>query len=530
MRKNNTLLLILLFIFKMSEAQYVYFNQNYPGVDGASAHSKVFEQDNYYLSFGGVLFTIGFEYRKVTYDGNNLENQIIETSSYQPNYAAIADQTYIQTPLGFVTSAVTQDNSCSPLTYAAGCQLFNEDFEQLWISTFPEWSVCDSVTNSNIGYTIFDDTSFVMLSYFAHQNGQSFEPDSMGWRITRINHYNGQAYESYRYVTPYFAFSPKQIIFSEGYYFVSGYYIPFQGTTSNPSDRQMMVYKISAEGEIVGEMSLGNPDACYETEPYMLEMHDGKIAFFYEYCLDQFLTFTQAQSFNHMEPRLAIIDPNTFECTDYTLTLPDMELWTLGLANLCALQDNQNNLLINQQIYYYQGEEPDLAMPEPHYTIITKLTPEGEIIWQNEYLPPVTPDDPYLPVAIYDMIQTTDGGYLGTGQAFDEQTQLHWLLKIDNCGYEQPSGCPAVVSTNEHETENNTIQLWPNPCHNVLKGIIPTDAVAVRFIDQTGRVVMEEKVYYPNQQWDVSWLECGVYVLEVELADKRRTSAKLIRQ
>ncbi len=75
-----------------------------------------------------------------------------------------------------------------------------------------------------------------------------------------------------------------------------------------------------------------------------------------------------------------------------------------------------------------------------------------------------------------------------------------------------------------------TCQLWPNPCHNVLKGIIPTDAVAVRFIDQTGRVVIEEKVFYPNQQWDVSGLECGVYVVEVELADKRRTSAKLIRQ
>lgn len=75
-----------------------------------------------------------------------------------------------------------------------------------------------------------------------------------------------------------------------------------------------------------------------------------------------------------------------------------------------------------------------------------------------------------------------------------------------------------------------TCQLWPNPCHNVLKGIIPTDAVAVRFIDQTGRVVIEEKVFYPNQQWDVSALERGVYVVEVELADKRRTSAKLIRQ
>jgi hypothetical protein len=60
--------------------------------------------------------------------------------------------------------------------------------------------------------------------------------------------------------------------------------------------------------------------------------------------------------------------------------------------------------------------------------------------------------------------------------------------------------------------------------------VLPVDAASVRLYDQTGRVVLEEKVYYPNQEWNVSWLECGVYVLEVELADKRRTSAKLIRQ
>jgi hypothetical protein len=41
------------------------------------------------------------------------------------------------------------------------------------------------------------------------------------------------------------------------------------------------------------------------------------------------------------------------------------------------------------------------------------------------------------------------------------------------------------------------------------------DAASVRLYDQTGRVVLEEKVYYPNQEWNVSALECGVYVLEV---------------
>ena len=522
---------LLFLLCQTAKSQYVYFNEALTSVEGASTQTVIFDMTDYYLTFGNSWLTVGFEYRKNDELGVSLDNQTITTFPYYSVNADLANGTFLKTPAGFVASALTFDNSCSPQTWTAGSQLLNEQFEQMWVHQFPEWSVCDSVTNSNVAYDLMNDSSFVMLSYFAHKNGQNFEPDSMGWRITRINHYNGQAYESYRYVTPYFAFSPKQIIFSEGYYFVSGYYIPFQGTTSNPSDRQMMVYKISAEGEIVGEMSLGNPDACYETEPYMLEMQDGKIAFFYEYCLDQFLTFTQAQSFNHMEPRLAIIDPNTFEFTDYTLTLPDMELWTLGLANLCALQDNQNNLLINQQIYYYQGEEPDLAMPEPHYTIITKLTPEGDIIWQNEYLPPVIPDDLYLPVAIYDMLQTPDGGYMCTGTTFDNSNQLHWLLKIDNCGYEQPSGCPAVVSTDDEETKiSSDIQLWPNPCHNILKAVLPVDAASVRLYDQTGRVVLEEKVYYPNQEWNVSWLECGVYVLEVELADKRRTSAKLIRQ
>jgi hypothetical protein len=525
MKKNHAVIFFLFFLYLSAQAQYIHFNNVYTSIDGASSQSIMFDMSDCYLTFGSTLLTIGFEYRKNDDFGVSLENQIIETTPYQPG-------NFLLTPSGFITSAVTQDNACSPVTQTAGCQLLNEQFEQIWVHQFPEWSVCDSVTNSNVAYDLMNDSSFVMLSYFAHKNGQNFEPDSMGWRITRINHYNGQAYESYRYVTPYFAFSPKQIIFSEGYYFVSGYYIPFQGTTSNPSDRQMVVYKISAEGEIVGEMSLGNPDVCYETHIYMEEMDNGKIAIAYEECIEMHESATSPWPFRHSTPHFSILDPLTFELVnDYEYFLPEMDLWQTGIYPAVVIEDAQNNFLLVQDYYTYADDPPSpQSDPNVHYNIFTKFAPDGEIIWQNQYFSPASGGSLYVEDMINDIIQTPDGGYMCTGTAFDNSNQLHWLLKIDNCGYEQPSGCPAVVSTDDEETKiSSDIQLWPNPCHNILKAVLPVDAVSMRLYDQTGRVVLEEKVYYPNQEWNVSALERGVYVLEVVRENSLTASIKIVK-
>jgi hypothetical protein len=55
------------------------------------------------------------------------------------------------------------------------------------------------------------------------------------------------------------------------------------------------------------------------------------------------------------------------------------------------------------------------------------------------------------------------------------------------------------------------------------------DAASVRLYDQTGRVVLEEKVYYPNQEWNVSGLECGVYVLEMVRENSLTSSIKIVK-
>ena len=169
----------LLFLLCLNaKAQYVYFNEALTSVEGASTQTVIFDMTDYYLTFGNSWLTVGFEYRMNDELGVSLENQTITTSPYYSVNAELANGTFLKTPAGFVASALTLDNSCSPQTWTAGSQLLNEQFEQIWVHQFPEWSICDSVTNYNIAYDLVDDTSFVVMSRFDHQNGQSFEPDS----------------------------------------------------------------------------------------------------------------------------------------------------------------------------------------------------------------------------------------------------------------------------------------------------------------------------------------------------------------
>jgi hypothetical protein len=59
---------------------------------------------------------------------------------------------------------------------------------------------------------------------------------------------------------------------------------------------------------------------------------------------------------------------------------------------------------------------------------------------------------------------------------------------------------------------------------------LPVDAAAVQLYDQNGRLVLEEKVYYPNQQWDVSGLERGVYMVEVVSDSGGVKTVRLVKQ
>lgn len=168
--------------------------------------------------------------------------------------------------------------------------------------------------------------------------------------------------------------------------------------------------------------------------------------------------------------------------------------------------------------------EQDLLTRE---SFVCAVNANGEIAWQNFYSPEVI-DTIYH---FNDIILTSDGGYLLTGQTGDEYPQLNthtWLLKLDACGYEEPSDCPPVVSVN-NAIQASTFNAWPNPFHHQLKAQLPANANHVNWLDATGRLVHSENVYYPYQEWNLSALPIGVYHMRVVMDNGQMVSKKVVK-
>ena len=159
---------------------------------------------------------------------------------------------------------------------------------------------------------------------------------------------------------------------------------------------------------------------------------------------------------------------------------------------------------------------------------ILKVDSVGNEIWYKEYFPPEVWDTP----TAYDLEVTSDGGFafVGNYHPFDEINYKSWVVKTDACGELQNLGCTEVVGVSESTTQAEAIFLSPNPCHNMLQAILPENAISMSLHDATGRTVMQEKIYYPNQQWNVSALERGVYVMRVVCEDGMVLTTRLLKQ
>jgi hypothetical protein len=511
-------------------AQYIHFNNTYESWQGGSSQINIDTINGHYITFGiGSYFS--FEYRKIWHNGESFLNEDISTPLFQTGWGATGTDVYLIKNSTIVTSSMSFALPNCSSTLIPGCMAMDTLFNVLWSHQFSDWIICDTLDGQNTSISTVDDTSFVMLSTLVYNNGE-ISPDSMGWRITRMRYSDGAVLENHRFMSPYASYDIRQVRYSNGYYFVLGEMRPTNGTFSNPSDIQNLLCRVNFDGSNLLELQFGNPDVCYENEPQMRVLPNGDIALSYELCHDQHPEATSPWPYRHSEPRLAFIDHETFTpYMDISYELPYMDLWNLGLYTSAMLVDSEGKILIVEHTWNQDSTYFNTTNMINNIGHIIRFNPDGTVDWHYQYTPNVLSSDEFYDApTLYDIIQTSDGGYIGTGTAYHEGQKLHWLLKIDNCGYEQPSGCPAVVSTDEEAKISSDIQLWPNPCHNILKAVLPVDAVSMRLYDQTGRVVLEEKVYYPNQEWNASALERGVYVLEVVREDGGTLTKKIVKQ
>jgi hypothetical protein len=152
----------------------------------------------------------------------------------------------------------------------------------------------------------------------------------------------------------------------------------------------------------------------------------------------------------------------------------------------------------------------------------------AEFEWQNEYF---TELEDHVTRSFSDLILTSDGGYLLTGTINIPAgtDRMAWLLKLDACGYEEHSDCPPVVGVS-NGIDIPSFNAWPNPFHSHLKAQLPANTQRVDWLDATGRLVRSEKIYYPNQEWNLSALPIGVYHMQVVLEDGRVLSMKVVKE
>lgn len=405
----------------------------------------------------------------------------------------------------------------------------NENLDLAWEVTHPEWSICDTLSCSTVLVAPATDSTFAVAILCGYSENNFMGGQTVFSMKFLLSKYTDGSYTNLVDVPlPYGEFFEKQMRFVDDHYFVLSSCVTNDTNVGQFVDKQNVLLKINMQGEIVGELNLGNEDDCRETWPQMEVTPDGNILMVYEHCNESFDQFLN-EYYRHSTANWALIDPTTMTITDSSqYSFPYTEYWIGGIDNRSLLIDAQNNVVSISATAFFPDDIPDATNREDHLNIITKFDNEMNIIWQNEYFSPDNGIENFYYEVLFHMIQTEDGGYLCVGSTEGLTFERMWLLKIDACGYEQPSGCPPTVGVAEQQQPK--MQIWPNPFTSTFNAILPNDAKKISIIDATGRIVFEENVFYPNQTWNLSSLSVGVYVMSVQMENGMTLSERIVKR
>jgi hypothetical protein len=290
------------------------------------------------------------------------------------------------------------------------------------------------------------------------------------------------------------------------------------------NDFQNFFIKTTLTGELLDEYYFGNPNDCNEGIMTCVLRDDGKLAVFFYRCLESVWPFSM-----YDDARFMLFNPSTMLPTqpDIILPMPDAFGEVVNFHQFTSSKATPDDGFIVSFV------KVQTSMPVINY--ILKTDQYGNVEWYDSYTGPIAETN----YAIYDIENALDGGYITTGEAESSTIgQHHWMLKIDSCGYEQPGFCQMLVDTTDSHAElarpygdsASLLSVWPNPFYSQLKAVLPPTATRVFISDATGRNVFEEKVFYPNQVWNLSSLSDGVYVMNVELESGMMVSERIVKR
>jgi hypothetical protein len=509
--KQIFIAIFLSILHNLANGQYVHFNNQYLIEELRNILPvSSFLFNNQYLTFASVVNQDNQDITSI--HRFSIEGTLFEYSDHYIGYAntlnlgygdvgdvvlQLSDSTIIGTFSGRTT------NSCGTNLKTLGIGKF-DGLELMWFQQYPELIDCtinEEYSGSNLTY--INDTCFLLSSMLT--SGEFGELS--GHAFTYFN-YDGEVLAHY----PHYGTQPLIDLYfkmekASDYFIGNGYNIGTQGN---------VLSKFDYAGNRIDSLHFGNPN---------LESAGGNTGQFVGEHLYMFIYgFTQlhTQFGNPFEfdTRIAFVDTESMTIvSDELLDIPSNEQSFLEGGITSSMRTANNEVLVTLNTIDFSSAVCNLT--------ILKLDINGNIIWSNSYWPPIELNR----FGIASIIESSDMGYLCTGGTLNEgwTVQKPWLLKLDACGYEEPSDCPPVVSVG-NGIDIPSFNAWPNPFRSQLKAQLPANTKRVEWLDATGRLVHSEKVYYPYQEWNLSNLPIGVYHMQVVLDNERVLSKKVVKE
>ena len=172
---------------------------------------------------------------------------------------------------------------------------------------------------------------------------------------------------------------------------------------------------------------------------------------------------------------------------------------------------------LNDHSLICAGIKTSNSNQEPYFGTIFKFSPDGDSLWERNYLPPnVVNGWGYL----NDIIATTDGGFIAVGEAGgDGLTQDTWILKVDSIGCEVWN-CLATDIL-EQRLKEPALVAYPNPVRGnqiqlTWNETLKQEAL-LQIFNSVGELIFEKEIHtgMANEQLNVNDYASGLYLVKV---------------
>ncbi len=207
-------------------------------------------------------------------------------------------------------------------------------------------------------------------------------------------------------------------------------------------------------------------------------------------------------------PVIVKFDPNTYEPT-WEVAPQGTEYRRTHPFYNTIIETHEQDGYITVGTDYAQG-----ANGESNYLIYTKISKEGEIVWNNEFRDAYIDENTDLRVS--DVIATSDGYYMAYGSRSDgsqndgiESRVQAFFIKFDE------DGNLLNTSSTLMTPPQSGISIFPNPADELLNISLEEEAgpVNIKLTNMTGQLLLHHTDCIKTCKLDVSQLSSGSYIV-----------------